>query len=447
MNRLVVALSAVVSGRSAWLLLGVTGMAYATGASALWAVSGYTLAEAILFFTVARRLRRFAGAHDCITLPDFFATRFGDRDGRLRLTLAVVILVFMVSYVSAQFAGGGKAIGASFGLSTTTGVLLTAVIVLAYTMVGGFLAVSLTDTLQAFFMLFGLLVLPAVAITEAGGWSAVAAQLTAYDPSFLDPLALGFGVFLGMVGIGLGSPGNPHIIVRYMSIADPRQLVFAGVVGTFWNIVMGAGAVLVGLVGRVFVPDESMLPAADTENLYPVLAQQHLHPVLFGVVVASIFAALMSTADSQLLVAASALVRDFYQKVVKAGQEVSDRTLVLYSRIVVAVLVLVALVLGAVAEQLVFWLVLFAWAGLGAALGPTTLLALYWKRTTRAGIFAGLLSGTLTTFIWYLTPSLKARLYELIPAFLVSLLATVVVSLRTRPPADTHELMTSMEHE
>jgi Na+/proline symporter len=250
-----------------------------------------------------------------------------------------------------------------------------------------------------------------------------------------------------MVGIGLGSPGNPHIIVRYMSIADPRQLVFAGVVGTFWNIVMGAGAVLVGLVGRVFVPDESMLPAADTENLYPVLAQQHLHPVLFGVVVASIFAALMSTADSQLLVAASALVRDFYQKVVKAGQEVSDRTLVLYSRIVVAVLVLVALVLGAVAEQLVFWLVLFAWAGLGAALGPTTLLALYWKRTTRAGIFAGLLSGTLTTFIWYLTPSLKARLYELIPAFLVSLLATVVVSLRTRPPADTHELMTSMEHE
>jgi sodium/proline symporter len=447
MNRLVVALSAVVSGRSAWLLLGVTGMAYATGASALWAVSGYTLAEAILFFTVARRLRRFAGAHDCITLPDFFATRFGDKDGRLRLTLAVVILVFMVSYVSAQFAGGGKAIGASFGLSTTTGVLLTAVIVLAYTMVGGFLAVSLTDTIQAFFMLFGLLVLPAVAITEAGGWSAVAAQLTAYDPSFLDPIALGFGVFLGLVGIGLGSPGNPHIIVRYMSIADPRQLVFAGVVGTFWNVVMGAGAVLVGLVGRVFVPDASMLPAADTENLYPVLAQQHLHPVLFGIVVASIFAALMSTADSQLLVAASALVRDFYQKVVKAGQEVSDRTLVLYSRIVVAVLVLVALVLGAVAEQLVFWLVLFAWAGLGAALGPTTLLALYWKRTTRAGIFAGLLSGTLTTFIWYLTPSLKARLYELIPAFLVSLLATVVVSLRTRPPADTHELMTSMEHD
>jgi len=208
--------------------------------------------------------------------------------------------------------------------------------------------------------------------------------------------------------------------------------------------VMGAGAVLVGLVGRVFVPDVSMLPLADTENLYPILAQQHLHPVLFGIVVASIFAALMSTADSQLLVAASALVRDFYQKVVKAGEEVADRTLVLYSRVVVALLVAAALVLGVVAEQLVFWLVLFAWAGLGAALGPTTVLALYWKRTTRAGVFAGLVSGTLTTIIWYLTPALKSQLYELIPAFAVSLLATIVVSLMTSPPKDTDALMASM---
>ncbi len=360
MNRMVVALSAVVSGRSAWLLLGVTGMAYATGASALWAVTGYTVAEAILFFTFARRLRRFAGAHDCITLPDFFAARFGDRDGRLRLTLAVVILVFMVSYVSAQFAGGGKAIGASFGLSNATGVMLTAAIVLAYTVVGGFLAVSLTDALQAFFMLFGLIIIPAVAIVDGGGWAVVSGQLHAFDPSFLDPTALAFGAFLGLVGIGFGSPGNPHIIVRYMSIEDPRQLVFAGLTGTFWNVVMGAGAVLIGLVGRSYFPDVAMLPGADTENLYPVLAQQHLHPALFGIVVASIFAALMSTADSQLLVAASALVRDFYQKVVKAGEELPDASLVLYSRLVVAALVCIALLLGVVAQQLVFWLVLFA---------------------------------------------------------------------------------------
>jgi Na+/proline symporter len=229
-----------------------------------------------------------------------------------------------------------------------------------------------------------------------------------------------------------------------MSIDDPRQLVFAGVVGTFWNVVMGAGAVFIGLVGRVFVPDPAMLPAGDTENLYPVLAQQHLHPVLFGIVVASIFAALMSTADSQLLVAGSAVVRDFYQKVLKKGEDVAAATLVRYSRIVVAVLVLAALLLGVVAQQLIFWLVLFAWAGLGAALGPTTVLALYWRRTTRAGVFAGLMSGTVTTIIWYLTPALKSRLYELIPAFTVSLVCTVAVSLLTQPPADTDALMASM---
>lgn len=445
MNRLVVALSAVVSGRSAWLLLGVTGMAYVNGLSALWACAGYTVAEGVLFFTYARRLRRFSEAHDCITLPDFFAARFGDANGRLRLTLAVIILLFMVAYVAAQFAGGGKAIAASFGLSNLTGVLLTAGIVLVYTTLGGFLAVSVTDAIQAFFMLFGLLVLPAVAVADAGGWGAVSAQLHAYDPSFLDPLALAFGAFLGMVGIGLGSPGNPHILVRYISIADERQLVFAGIVGTFWNVVMGAGAVMIGLVGRVFVADASLLPGSDTESLYPVLAQQHLHPALFGVVVASVFAALMSTADSQLLVAASTLVRDFYQKVVKAGQEVSDRTLVTASRVVVAALVVAALVMGAVAQELVFWLVLFAWAGLGASLGPTMILALYWKRTTRAGIFVGLASGAVTTVVWYLTPALKARLYELIPAFGVSLVATVLVSLATRPPGDADDLMAAMD--
>lgn len=445
MNRLVVALSAVVSGRSAWLLLGVTGMAYATGASALWACVGYTVAEGVLFFTYARRLRRFAGVHDSITLPDFFATRFGDRDGRLRLTLAVVILVFMVSYVAAQFAGGGKAIAASFGISNLAGVLITAGIVLAYTSLGGFLAVSVTDAIQAFFMLVGLLVLPAVAIADAGGWGVVAEQLHGYDPSFLDPLALAFGAFLGMVGIGLGSPGNPHIIVRYMSIADERQLVFAGVVGTFWNVVMAAGAVTIGLVGRVWFPEASLLPGADTESLYPVMAQQHLHPVLFGIVVSSVFAALMSTADSQLLVAASAVVRDVYQRVLNAGREVPERVLVRLSRLVVAILVLAALVMGAVAQELVFWLVLFAWAGLGASLGPTMILALYWKRTTRAGIFAGLATGALTTVVWYLTPALKSRLYELIPAFVLSLLATVVVSLLTRPPEGAEELMGAME--
>jgi Na+/proline symporter len=268
--------------------------------------------------------------------------------------------------------------------------------------------------------------------------------LRAYDPGFVDPLSLGFGAWLGFVGIGLGSPGNPHILVRYMSIRDPDQLRWAAGVGTTWNVLMGAGAVLVGMAGRIYFPEVQSLLGQDTENLYPMLAQSQLHPVLFGIVVASVFAAIMSTADSQLLVGASALVRDVVQKVVLKRVEVPRHRLVFYSRVTVAILVGVALLLGWVAQSLVFWLVLFAWAGLGAALGPTSILALYWRGTTRAGVFAGLLTGTITTFVWNLTPALDEALYELIPAFGLALAATVVVSLFTSPPEGADEALDLM---
>ena len=439
MNRWVVALSAVVSGRSAWLLLGVTGMAWTMGVSAIWAVAGYTLVEFFLFWHFAPRLRRLAEARECITLTDFFAERFRDERGTLRLVLSAVIVIFMTAYVSAQFVGGGKAIGASFGLDPQTGVVLTALIVLVYTSIGGFLAVSLTDTVQAVFMVFALLAIPFLAIAGIGGLDALLAQVTAYDPSFVDLFSLGAGAFLGLVGIGLGSPGNPHILVRYISIGDPRELRWAAWTGTTANVLMGSGAVLIGLVGRVYFPEISMLPAEDTENLYPLLAEQILPSVLFGMVVASIFAAIMSTADSQLLVGASAVVRDVYEKVLRRGEELPEQRLVFLSRAVVAVLVGAALLLGWVAEDLVFWLVLFAWAGLGAALGPTTVLALYWRGTTKAGVIAGLVTGTVTTIVWYLTPVLREFLYELIPAFLLAAFATWIVSRVTQPPEGVEE--------
>ena len=446
MNRFVVALSAVVSGRSSWLLLGVTGMAFTMGASALWAVVGYTVVEALLFLYYAPRLRRFSEYHDVITVPDFFAIRFGDRGG-LRLLLSVVILVFMVAYVAAQFVGGGKAIGASFGISPGTGILLTAGIVLGYTVLGGFIAVSLTDTVQAVFMLFALLVLPWIAIADFGGWGAMVGQLTAIDPGLPSPFAVAFGAAIGFLAIGLGSPGNPHILVRYMSIADPRQLRFAAVVGTVWNVLMGAGAVLIGMIGRAWLGTVDQLPQADPENLFPVLAQQHLPSPIFGLVVAAIFAAIMSTADSQLLVAASTVVRDVYEKVVRRGEPLPQRRLVVLSRLVVVALVAVALVLGWAADELVFWLVLFAWAGLGAAFGPTSILALFWRGTTAPGIVAGVVTGTVVTFVWYFTPALKDSLYELIPAFAAGLVATVVVSLLTQPPPDAEAMIRTMKED
>lgn len=445
MNRFVVALSAVVSGRSAWLLLGVTGMAYAQGAPAIWAVVGYIVVELFLFLYYARRLRNFSEAYDCITIPDFFAERFNDHDGKLRLALVFVFLLFMVSYVSAQFVAGGKAFASSFHLTHTEGLFLTAAIILVYTVLGGFLAASLTDMFQAIFMIFALVVIPAIAIYDFGGLQAVLGSLSEINPGMVDPLSLSVGALAGFLGIGLGSPGNPHILTRYMSIDDVRQLKWTAVVGTTWNVIMGWGAIFIGLVGRAYFPEADMLPGSDTENLYPLIARQQLHPIIFGIVVASIFAAIMSTADSQLLVAASAVVRDVYDRIIHKGRELSQKKLVLYSRLVVFILVVLALAFGLLAKELVFWLVLFAWAGLGAALGPTSILALYWKGTTKAGIFAGLLTGTTVTIVWYYIPVLKDSLYELIPAFFLSLLATWLVSLYTQKPDNIEEVFIELE--
>lgn len=445
MHRFVVALSAVVSGRSAWLLLGVTGMAYVSGASAVWAVVGYVLAELFLFLFYARRLRRFAETYDCVTLPDFFAARLDDENGLLRGVLAIVILIFMVSYVASQFVAGGKAFGASFGLGDTGGIMLTAAIVLAYTTLGGFLAVSLTDMLQACFMILALVILPVIAIADRGGLGVMLEQLAALNPTMVDPFAIAVGAGIGLFGIGLGSPGNPHILVRYMSIADPDQLRYSAVVGTIWNVVMSWGAVFIGLVGRLYFPDLAMLPAEDTENLYPALAQLHLHPIMFGIVVASIFAAIMSTADSQLLVAASSVVRDIYQRLLGRERTFDERHLVFASRLVVAGLVAMSVVVGLAAEGLVFWFVLFAWAGLGAALGPTSILALYSRGVTRAGVLAGLVVGTAVTIVWNQTPVLKNMIYELIPAFAAAWIATIVVSRFTTPPANADAMIDAMK--
>lgn len=445
MNRFVIALSAVVSGRSAWLLLGVTGMAYAQGASAVWAVMGYIIVELFLFLYYARRLRNFSERYDCITLPDFFAERFNDKSGSLRIVLVAVFLIFMVSYVSSQFVAGGKAFASSFNIDQTTGIIWSAIIILAYTVLGGFLAVSLTDMFQAIFMVFALVVLPFIAIVEAGGLPQVLAQLSALDVTLVDPLALSVGALIGFLGIGLGSPGSPHILTRYMAIDDVEQLRWTAVVGTGWNVVMGWGALFIGLAGRIYFPDVDMLPASDTENLYPMLAHLHLHPIIFGVVIASIFAAIMSTADSQLLVAASAVVRDVYDRILTAGEDIPQKKLVLYSRLVVLILVVFALIFSLVAQDLVFWLVLFAWAGLGASIGPTSILALYWKGTTKAGIFAGLFTGTAVTIIWYYVPVLKDNMYELVPAFILALLATWGVSLLTQKPSNIEEVFVELE--
>jgi sodium/proline symporter len=441
MGMLVVALSAVVSGRSAWLLLGFTGMAFTMGLSALWAVAGYIVAEFFLFFFYAPRIRRFSERTDCITIPDFFEARFSDQSGVLRSVVAIIIVLFMVAYVSAQFVAGGKTFSASFHISQNQGLLLTATIILFYTVVGGFLAVSLTDMIQGFIMIIALIVLPVITIIHLGGFESFWQQASAIQGgNFTGAFALGAGALIGFLGIGLGSAGNPHIVARYMSIKNTSHLKRVALVGTSANVLMALGALLTGMAGRIYFPDIALLPAEDPENLYPMLASEHLHPIMFGVVIASIFAAIMSTADSQLLVAASALVRDVYEKIFYKGKEISQRKLVNMSRIFVLLLVVVSLFLGFVAEELVFWLVLFAWAGLGAAFGPTSILALYWKGTTKAGVIAGILSGAAIVIVWNRVTVLKEMMYELVPAFIIAFLVTLLISRITQKPDDTENI-------
>ena len=431
MKHFVVALSAVVSGRSAWLVLGVSGMAYTRGVSAIWALVGYILMELFLFLFVAKPLRHFTEKMDNLTLPDFFESRFQDKSSLLRMLSVSIILIFMLAYISAQFNAGGKAFHGSFGISNTSGILITVAIVLIYTILGGFFAVSIIDMIQAICMILALLILPLIVILKTGGIISVLEVLAALDPKLIDPFALTWGVFIGFIGIGFGSPGNPHILARYMSIDDPRQLRVSAVIGTIWNVVMAWGAVYIGLVGRVIYPQQSLLPGADTEQLYPYLAQNYVHPLLFGLILASIFAAIMSTADSQLLVAASAVVRDIYQKIIRKTIEISQKRLVLLSRIVVLVLVCLALVLAVIAKQLIFWLVLFAWGGLGASIGPVVILALFWKKTNKWGAAAGLITGTVITVIWNQVAFLKSLIYELVPAFFLSTIVVILVSIFT----------------
>ncbi|UCF32704.1 MAG: sodium/proline symporter [Phycisphaerales bacterium] len=451
MNDWVVALSAVVSGRSSWLILGVSGIAFAKGISAVWAVVGYITVELFMFIFVGKRLRRYTHMVGAITLPDFYEARFRDRLHVLRLTSVIIIVVFMVFYISAQLTAGGKTFCQSFAIGdeySLHSVLLTAGIVVLYTLLGGFVAVSLTDVLQGLFMLFGLVVLPIISVIDLGGLGVLYEAIKhAQGFPMVDPLALGLGGIVGYLGVGLGSPGNPHILVRYMSIKRPELLRKSALVGTVWNVLMAWGAVFVGLVARAQVemgvrPGEM---ASDPERIFPSLAAQHLHPFVTGLMIAAVFAAIMSTVDSQLLVASSAISRDLYQRIIKGRAEVAEKRMILLSRVVILVMVVVATVIAAVAieypetKHIVFWLVLFAWGGLGASFGSTLLPALFWKGTTSWGVFAGLISGTVITIVWKSTPQLAAIVYELIPAFGISFVLVIVVSLMTKRPEGAEE--------
>lgn len=431
MGRLVVALSAVSSGRSSWLVLGVSGMAYTMGVGAAWAVLGYTAVEFFQFIYIGRRLRARTQEYGSITLLDYFESRYDDTRHLLRIAGAIIIGIFITAYVSAQLYAGAKTLGSALDIGLGWCLLISAVLILVYMVLGGYIAVAYNDVVRAVIMLVGLVVLPAVGLVEVGGLAALGGIVEGLNPAHLDPLSLGIGVIVGFVGIGLGSPGQPHILVRYMSIDDPRHLRSAAVIGTLWNVVLGAGAVMIGLLGRAVVPGAAGLPNEDPEMIYLVLSSQYFGPVLYGLLVGGIFAAILSTADSQLLVVASTFVRDVYEKIMRKHDRIDESDKLRMSRVVLLLAGALALVLAYAARDLVFWLVLFAWGGLGASLGPAVIFSLYWKGATRYGILAGMVTGTVVTIVWKLWLKTPTGIYELIPAFLCSVVAIVAVSLAT----------------
>ena len=428
MNKIVVALSAVSSGRSSWLVLGVSGMAYMLGIGAVWAIIGYTMVEAFQFVYIGRKLRDETQSMNAITLLEYFDSRFNDNKKLIRITGAIIIALFMTAYVAAQFNAGAKTLATALDISLELSLIISGLLILVYMVLGGYIAVAYNDVVRAVIMLFGLVVLPVVGIIKLGGIGTLFDMLYNLNPGMIDPFSLSAGVIIGFLGIGLGSPGQPHIVVRYMSIDQSKNLTYSAIIGTAWNIVLGIGAVCIGLVGRVVYPEINILPDKDPEMVYLLLSSKYFGTVFYGLLVGGVFAAILSTADSQLLVVASTFVRDIYEKVLCKNKLIDEVDKLKLSRIVVILSGIAAIILAYLAQDLVFWLVLFAWGGLGAAFGPALILSLYWERTTKAGIIVGMITGTLITIFWRLWLKEPTDIYELIPAFLCSFLVILFIS-------------------
>ncbi len=438
LNRYVTALSAEASDMSGWLLIGLPGLAYLTGMSAGWVALGLIIGTFLNWKFVAKRLRIYTQcANDSLTLPDFFRNRFEDKSDIIGGISAVFILIFFLIYTSAQFVAGGKLFNTVFGIDYTTALLIGSTIVVLYTFTGGFKAVCLTDFIQGFLMFFALLIVPMAALAILGGPGVVVSGIGDINPALLNPFLDPEGnpqtiiAIASMLAWGLGYFGQPHILVRFMAIEKAEQVSEARKVAMVWVIISLCAAVAIGIIGRVFLSQP--LIGADSETVFMLMTGEVLFPFLAGIVFCGILAAIMSTASSQLLVSASAVSQDLYTSFFK--QEATDRELIWISRISVLIVAVLAILLGLDPGSFVFNIVSYAWAGFGATFGPLLLMALFWKRTTRQGALAGIIVGGLTVLIWKQVGLFG--IYEIIPGFILSLLAIYVVSKMTPPPAES----------
>ncbi len=429
------ALSAGASDMSGWLLLGLPGYAYAAGYEAVWIAVGLLAGTWLNWLFVARRLRTYSlAAGDSLTLPSFFENRFHDTSRVLRIVSAFFILLFFLFYTSSGLVAGGKLFETVFGLEYSTAVIIGTLAVVSYTFFGGFLAVAWTDVIQGLLMFAALLLVPIIAINADGGWGATKAAMELKNPEFLDALTSADGsamtaiAILSLLGWGLGYFGQPHILARFKAIRSEQDIPAARRIAVIWSGLGLFGALLVGFAAIGYFET----PLDDGERSFILLVDALFHPVIAGILLAAILAAIMSTADSQLLVSSSALAEDFYKALFR--RDASQGELVWVGRLAVVGIAVVACILAFDPESQVLELVSYAWAGFGAAFGPALILSLYWKRMTRAGAVAGIVVGGATVVIWGNLSGGILDLYEIIPGFILATVAIVLVSLASAAP-------------
>lgn len=439
----ITALSAGASDMSGWMIMGLPGSVYSTGLSAIWITIGLTLGAYINYFVVAPRLRVFTEiAGDAITLPDFFKNRLDDKKNIIKIISGLIIVVFFTLYTHSGFVSGGKLFESAFGLNYHAGLLIVAIIVIFYTFFGGYLAVSITDFFQGVIMLIAMVMVPIVALLKLNGWDTFH-DIAQMKPTNLD-LFRGTTV-LGIVSLfswGLGYFGQPHIIVRFMSIKSHKLLPKARRLGISWMAVGLLGAIGVGLTGISFI-SERHIKSEDPETLFIVMSQILFHPLVGGFLLAAILAAIMSTISSQLLVTSSSLTEDFY-KLIRGSDKASShqKEFVLIGRLSVLLVAIVAITIAWHPNDTILNLVGNAWAGFGAAFSPLVLYSLYWKDLTRAGAISGMVAGAVVVIVWisWIKPLATINaffgMYEIIPGFIISVLITYIVSKLTKKPDD-----------
>ncbi|MFC0677405.1 sodium/proline symporter PutP [Lysobacter korlensis] len=441
----VTALSAGASDMSGWLLMGLPGALFASGVSESWIAFGLIAGAWANWRFVAGPLRVYTErTRNALTLPDYFTHRFADERRVLRVLSALVILIFFAVYCASGVVAGARLFESVFGLSYAEAIWWGAAATILYTLIGGFLAVSWTDTVQATLMIFALVLTPIVVLVSSGGFQPSLALIGESDMARLDWFnggALGFVGIVSLLAWGLGYFGQPHILARFMAADSVATIPKARRIGMIWMVLCLFGAIAVGFFGIAYFaahPAAAAPVQANPERVFIVLTEQLFNPWVAGVLLSAILAAVMSTLSCQLLVCSSVLTEDLYKGFVRrnAGQ----RELVWVGRAMVLAIALVAIVIAQDPDSRVLALVGYAWAGFGAAFGPVVLFSLFWQRMTRNGALAGVVTGALTVILWKHTGS---ALYEIVPGFIVASVAIVVTSLLDRePPADvqvTHQ--------